>query len=84
MNLESSNVPFFPSVLFPCPPARVVYLCNKLPEGVGGMLNLYEPDSLTSRQNSMQTQTLTHAQTYQICPNFPPKFTVSLDFYLQG
>lgn len=26
---------------------RVVYLCIKLPEGVRGMLNLYEPDSLT-------------------------------------
>lgn len=37
-------------------PFRVVYLCNKLPEGARGMLNSYEPDSLTSQSKLMQTQ----------------------------
>lgn len=42
---------------------RAVYLCNQLPEGVRGMLNLYEPDSLTSQQKLMQTQNTSQLST---------------------
>lgn len=54
---------------------RAVYLCNQLPEGVRGMLNLYEPDSLTSQQKLMQTQNTSQLST---------KLYFTLDFLFPG
>lgn len=62
MNWESSKVSFFPVCSVSPPPLRVVYLRNKLPEGVRGRLNIYEPDSLTSQQNSCKHKNI-HIQT---------------------
>lgn len=59
MNWKSSKLSFLTRrALFLSPPLRVVYLCNKLPEGVRGMLNLYEPDSLTWQQNSCKNKNI--------------------------